>query len=173
MILRLSLDLPEDEEYVRTTRLLSRALLEDLRVVPGDVDDVEVIVNELCANVLRHARSARARYEVLLEYHREKVVVTVRDGGGGFSPDAVPPPGALATAGGGGRPAGDVRVGGFGLPLLRELSDRLEFTPVDDGTGTAGTAARAEKGLHYRTPAAEARAEHMDQTEAGEVDVTG
>jgi hypothetical protein len=66
-----------------------------------------------------------------------------------------------------------VRVGGFGLPLLRELSDRLEFTPVEDGTGAAGTAARAEKRLHYRTLAAEARAEHMDQTEAGEVDVTG
>jgi hypothetical protein len=33
MILKLSLDLPEDQEYIHTTRLLSRTLLDDLRVV--------------------------------------------------------------------------------------------------------------------------------------------
>ena len=44
MILRLSLDLPEDTTYVRTTRLLSRTLLEDLKVNKHDIDDIETIV---------------------------------------------------------------------------------------------------------------------------------
>ena len=57
MILRLSLDLPEDATYIRTTRLLSRCLLVDMKVNQTIIDDVETIVAELCSNVVRHAQS--------------------------------------------------------------------------------------------------------------------
>lgn len=93
MILKLSLDLPEDQEYIHTTRLLSRTLLDDLRVVTQDKDDIETIVTELCTNVVRHAKSTEGRYHLIVEYHQEKVVITVEDQGLGFVPDAVAAPG--------------------------------------------------------------------------------
>ena len=76
MILRLSLDLPEDANYVRTTRLLSRCLLDDLNAKRAITDDVETIVGELCSNVIRHARSKETHFLVTLEYFKPKVVIT-------------------------------------------------------------------------------------------------
>jgi anti-sigma regulatory factor (Ser/Thr protein kinase) len=52
MILKLSLDLPENQAYIRITRLLGRALLEHLHVVEKDIDDIELVVGELCTNVV-------------------------------------------------------------------------------------------------------------------------
>lgn len=64
MILRLSLDLPEDTTYIRTTRLLSRCLLEDIKVSRETIADVETIVTELCSNVIRHAKSKETHFLV-------------------------------------------------------------------------------------------------------------
>lgn len=93
MILRLSLDLPEDATYVRTTRLLSRCLLDDLKVNRTTTDDVETIVAELCANVVRHAKSKETHFLVTLEYFKPQVVITVTDAGEGFAPTDVLPVG--------------------------------------------------------------------------------
>ncbi len=51
MILRLSLDLPEDLSYIRTTRLLSRTLLEDIKVVKADMN------NKACTMKRREMRT--------------------------------------------------------------------------------------------------------------------
>jgi anti-sigma regulatory factor (Ser/Thr protein kinase) len=163
MILKLSLDLPEDHEYIRTTRLLSRTLLEDLHVVPDDIDDIETIVAELCANVVRHAHSRSARFHVVIEYHREKAVITVEDTGVGFRAEDAAAPGTERSD----DLTGGARVGGFGVPLVQALSDRLQFKP----TTPQGTTARAEKNLRYETAQAEDRAETMDQTGGAAIEV--
>jgi serine/threonine-protein kinase RsbW len=158
VILKLSLDLPEDKAYVRTTRLLSRALLEELGALPGDVDDIEVIVSELCTNVVRHAHSDAGRYHVVLEYHHGKVVIIVGDTGGGFSLAAVTPPG---TSRADPEAHGGERIGGFGLPLIGAISDRLEFRPTQ-AREPHGLTVRAERAFGYQSPGARARAEDMD-----------
>lgn len=163
MILRLSLDLPEDQEYIHTTRLLSRTLLDDLHVVSQDKEDIEIIVTELCTNVVRHAQSTDGRYHLVIEYHREKAVITVEDKGIGFTPDTAPASGTLRSD----ALAGGTRVGGFGVPLVRALSDRIEFELIMP----QGTKVEAEKALHYETPQAEDRAENMDQGEGAKVEV--
>jgi serine/threonine-protein kinase RsbW len=163
MILKLSLDLPEDQEYIHTTRLLSRTLLDDLRVVSQDKDDIETIVTELCTNVVRHARSTDGRYHLIIEYHQEKVVITVEDQGVGFAPDTVPAPGTE-------RPedlAGGTRIGGFGVPLVKALSDHIEFQL----TSPQGTKVLAEKALRYETAQAEERAASMDESDGAKVEV--
>lgn len=164
MILKLSLDLPEDHEYVRTTRLLSRTLLDDLRVVSEDKEDIEIIVFELCTNVVRHARSTEGRYQLVIEYHREKAVVTVEDRGSGFVPEAIPPPGTE-------RPdelLGGERIGGFGVPLVNALSDRLQFEPTEP----QGMKIRAEKALHYQSWEAKDRAGRMDSGDGAELNAS-
>ncbi len=123
MILRLSLDLPEDATYVRTTRLLSRTLLEDMKVTKTDIDEVETIVAELYTNVVRHAKSKETHFLVTLEYYKPQVVITVTDAGEGFAPKDVAPVGTVRADFEGGE-----RMGGWGLALIEGLTDKLDFT---------------------------------------------
>lgn len=142
VILRLSLDLPEDVTYIRTTRLLSRCLLQDMRVQVPIIDDVEIMVAELCSNVVRHAHSKASHFLMTLEYYKPKVVITVTDEGQGFAPQDILPAGTARPDGKGGE-----RYGGYGLSLLNGLSDKIDFSATDPH----GTVVRVEKVLHYET----------------------
>ena len=158
MILRLSLDLPEDGEFVRITRVLGRTLLEHLQVEEGDISDLELLVGELCTNVIRHADTVHERFRVILEYHADKVELIVEDTGRGFSFKDVPEAGTERpdTLGGG------ERFGGYGMSLVRALADRLEFHRTDP----QGTTVRAEVALHYQSPEAAQKAEKMERGDA-------
>jgi len=160
MILRLSLDLPEDTSYIRTTRLLSRCLLQDIKVNRATIDDVELIVTELCSNVIRHAQSKETHFLVTLEYYKPQVVITVTDTGEGFSQEDMPPVGSERTDFDGGE-----RFGGFGMVLLEGLSDKVDFTATDPH----GTTVRVEKALHYETEGDAEIAETRDEKEGGSV----
>lgn len=153
MILKLSLDLPENEAYVRITRLLGRTLLEHLQVIEQDVEDIELVVGELCTNVIRHARSDKGRFRVLIEYHHDRVAVTVEDYGKGFSFHDVARSGEMGSERFDTLTGGD-RFGGFGLYLVKTLADQLEFHRTD----ARGATVRAEKQLHYKTVEAAASA---------------
>lgn len=144
MILNLSLDLPEDGYYLRIARLLSRTLLEHLRVINRDIDDIEIVIGELCANVLRHSGSDDGRFRVMLEYYNDRIDICVEDKGHGFSLSNLQPAGTERADFDGGR-----RLGGFGLKLIESLSDKVEFHTSDPH----GTTARATKTLHYATQA--------------------
>jgi anti-sigma regulatory factor (Ser/Thr protein kinase) len=145
IILRLSLDLPEDASYIRTTRLISRCLLEDIRVDRVVIGDVETIVAELCANVVRHAHSEARHFQVTLEYYKAQVVVTVTDQGRGFAQRDVLPVGTSRPDDLNG--TGGERVGGYGLSLLEGLSDKIDYTETDPH----GTTVRVVKNLGYDT----------------------
>jgi serine/threonine-protein kinase RsbW len=159
MILKLSLDLPDDLAFVHTARLLSRTLLHDIAVITPDIDDVETIMSELCTNVVRHAHTDR-RYSVVLEYYQPKVVITVTDTGTGFDPAHIRPVGTLRPDFG-----GKTRLGGFGMMILDGLSDRLDITETDPH----GTTVRAEKNLHYLSLDAAASAAERDSRPGGAV----
>jgi anti-sigma regulatory factor (Ser/Thr protein kinase) len=160
MILRLSLDLPEDENYIRTTRLLSRSLLEDIKVDRATIGDVETIVTELCSNVIRHAQSKETHFLITLEYYKPEIVITVTDAGQGFAQEDVLPVGASRPDGMGGE-----RFGGWGLSLLKGLSDKLDFTATDPH----GTTVRAVKSLHYETQGDADEASERDTNRGGVV----
>ena len=162
MILRLSLDLPEDERYIGTARLLSRALLKDIKVIAPIINDVENIVGELCSNVIRHAESKTTHFLVAIEYYEPKVVITVKDTGKGFVAEDVLPVGASRPDGSGGE-----RVGGFGMSLLEGLADKLDFTDTDP----QGTTVRVEKNLHYESLGDVTKAKSMDSSGGGDVNV--
>lgn len=154
MILKLTMDLPEDQDYMRITRLLGRDLLQQLQASEPDIIDVELMLGELCSNVIRHAHTCEGRFEVVLEYFADRVVVTVEDKGPGFSFKAVPDAGTIRPD----RQAGGERTGGFGLQLIEGLADHLEFHRTDPH----GTTVRAEKRLHYTNAAAAEKAAQLD-----------
>jgi len=142
--MRLSLDLPEDATCIRTTRLLSRSLLQEMKVVTLIIDDVETIVAELCSNVTRHAESKATHFVITLEYFKLRIIITVTDEGRGFIAENIPLPGTSRPDGVGGE-----RYGGFGMTLLQGLSDKIDFT----ATAPHGTTVRVEKNLRYETEA--------------------
>ena len=154
MILRLSLELPEDLSYVRITRTLGRALLEHLQADRADIDDIEMLVGELCGNVIRHAQSVSGRFCVVLEYHNDHVLLMVKDKGQGFAFKDVPAVGTTRADFN-----GQMRIGGFGLKLVEGLADHLEFRRSDP----QGTTVYAEKKLHYRTEDAAVAAAHLNE----------
>jgi serine/threonine-protein kinase RsbW len=162
MILNISLDLPGDGSYLRIARHVGRLLLEDMGVVKDDIDDIEFVVGELCSNVIRHAKTTDGRFRVALEYFAEQVVVRVEDRGIGFSFKDVRPVGTV-------RPdlAGGERIGGFGLDLVRTLTDRLEFLRSD----SQGTTVQAELLLHYKSAAEAREADHLDRSSGGRMTV--
>ena len=153
MILKLTLDLPELPIYVRTVRLLSRCLLEDIKVTRSTINDVEDIVGELCTNVVRHAMSKATHYQLYIEYYQPMVVITVKDAGDGFIMADVLPAGSSRSDGEGGE-----RFGGFGLSMVSGLSDKLDFIP----THPHGTTVRVEKTLQYESRDAAAQAKLLD-----------
>ncbi|MGI4790104.1 MAG: ATP-binding protein [Janthinobacterium lividum] len=158
MILKLLMDLPEEMSYVPLARQFGRSLLDYLKVVKEDIEDVETIVTELVGNVVRHAQSAQGRFQVLLEYYADRLVITVIDAGEGFTFRDVPEIGAARPDGGGGE-----RLGGFGLPLLEMMSDQLDFSRTDPH----GTTVRAEKRLRYETQQASDNADKMNKHGGG------
>ncbi len=162
MILRLALELPEDLAYIKITRILGRALLEHLQVDPADINDVEILVGELCSNVLRHAQSHDDLFHVVLEYFSDHVGIMVQDRGQGFSFKDVPLVGTSREDFGGGE-----RVGGYGMTLIQNLSDHLEFRRTDPH----GTTVCAEKRLRYRSQDAAAAAARLNRSE-GHAQVT-
>ena len=164
MILNMSLDLPGDGSFLWVTRLLGRTLLEHLGVVEEDIIDIEFVVGELCANVIRHARSSDGRFQVAMEYHADRVVITVTDHGAGFSFKDVLPVGAVRPDSDGGE-----RIGGFGLDLVRSVADRLDFRRSDPH----GTTVSAEKRLRYASDAAAREAAQLDRDGGTSVSVSG
>ena len=138
MILKLSLDLPEDESLTGMVRHLSRTVLENFHVSEKDIDDLEYVIGELSTNAVRHAEDLT--YSIELELHQDRAIVTVSDKGKGFSFANVPAPGTLRVDEG-----GTERIGGWGLPLVQMLSDQVEFRQTDPH----GTTVRAEKILRY------------------------
>ena len=143
MILRLSLELPEDLAYIKITRILGRALLEHLQVDTTDINDVEILVGELCSNVLRHAQS----HDELVPCRAWNTSATTsaswsRTGGRVSRSKTFRRPGRARADFGGGE-----RIGGYGMTLIQKLSDHLEFRRTDPH----GTTVCAEKKLHYRT----------------------
>ncbi len=164
MILKVSLDLPDDGTYLRIARRIGHTLLEDMGVVERDVADIEFIVGELCTNVVRHAQTLEdGRFLVVLEYHADKVVVVVEDKGVGL-------PSKDVREAGSPRPDrdGSERLGGFGLGLVRLMADHIEFRSSDPH----GTTVFAEKALHYKSVTEAQNAERLDQASGGEVVVS-
>jgi len=147
-VLRLTLDLPEGAAYVPALRRSARCLLETVGVAPADVDDLELVLGELATNAVIHAESGEG-FRVEVELAADIARVTVADRGVGF------PSGLLAASGTLWSPHPGVphlagtdsetpeRFGGWGLPLVHSLADRVQILP----NAPHGTVVCAEKRL--------------------------
>jgi anti-sigma regulatory factor (Ser/Thr protein kinase) len=145
MMIRMTLSLPAEAAHVSLCRGLSQTLLNEMGVVSEDVETVELIVGEICANAVKHAYTYPGeRYEVQLDFAPDQALVTVRDHGKGADPRLFY------------RDPLEMREGGRGILLVQALADRFDYI-VEDGT-TINAAVK----LRYQSPELADRAARMD-----------
>ncbi|HEY3266208.1 MAG TPA: ATP-binding protein [Armatimonadota bacterium] len=133
MFVRMQLDLPAEASYVRLCRHLAETVLSGMGVSPQDVNDVEVIMGEVCANAVRHAyNNPSETYRVELDVCPETVRVTVRDHGKGIDLNERE------------KDPREMREGGRGMFLINTLADRVDMSVL------GGTTVTATLGLHYK-----------------------
>jgi serine/threonine-protein kinase RsbW len=128
------LTLPREAASVPVVRRLFRSSFSSLGVVDECLTELELVVTEACTNVLKHARTDDAQYEVEVRTNGHNCDVRVRDAGAGFDHARKGLEEAQVTA-----------EGGRGIHIMRLLVDELQFVSED-----AGSAVHLAKSLELR-----------------------
>lgn len=83
---------------------------------------VDLMLDEIVSNIVRHAYAGRedGQIEICADFNGMEIWVTVRDFGPEFNPLCLPPPETRV-------PIEDRRVGGLGVHLVKNFSDRLRY----------------------------------------------
>jgi anti-sigma regulatory factor (Ser/Thr protein kinase) len=117
----MSLDLPDEAQTVPLCRKTIRAVLQELDVDPDQAFEIELVVSEAAANVIRHAYTHPGnRYLVCIEIHMDRMLLQVEDHGRGFSHAAVPAP-------------DEDQCGGRGIWLIEQLAEVAFFRMLSGG----------------------------------------
>ncbi len=123
MKIQLGVCLPRDSVTLPVIRHIAVCALDELGVVPADVDDVALALTEACANVVRHS-GVDDEYEVHFEVTDDLCEISVVDTGRGFDSSVLTRGMAPASA-----------EQGRGLALLTALVDRVKFeSRPEEGT---------------------------------------
>ena len=136
------LEIPARPEYLALARLLVAAAVASDPLFPEDrLDDLRLAVSEACTNAMEaQARAAVARaggngrsaesepIQIRCQLGVEQVEVEVIDHGQGFDPDALSEHPPVTD------PSRLDYERGLGIPLIRILTDEVEFRPSPNGT---------------------------------------
>lgn len=127
----IALRLPRDAASVPVIRQTLDGTLRSLHVVQPIRDDIQLMLSEACANVIKHAVPSD-EYTVSAGVYHDRCVIRVVDTGEGFDPRSVgePSPGAEH---------------GRGLQIMRALADDVRFTQRREH----GTIVSLEKKLRF------------------------
>jgi len=114
------LSIPADPEYLAICRLALGGVAQDLPITDGTLEDLKLVLSEMCANAMQHgyAGNHRGRLTVTLRTAPDRLLVEVADGGAGIA-----------------RGAAD----GVGFRLLRRLTSGYEIGAGQSGRGTVVT----------------------------------
>jgi anti-sigma regulatory factor (Ser/Thr protein kinase) len=130
---RIELEIPARTEFLAMVRAIITLVAETGSKLPGArIDDLRLAVTEAFANAIdaerRKPDDDRRSVVVRCDLDPDFVAVEVHDEGGGFDPDELEPHPDVT------KPARLQFERGLGIPLMRELTDQLEFRREGNGT---------------------------------------
>ena len=116
---------PADPRELRSVRDAVRASLLACGTGSACAEDCVMAVDEACQNIIRHGYCGAAG-DILLEIERigDELVVSLTDFAPRVDPERVKP-----------RALDDLRPGGLGTHLMRQVMDRVEFEEPPPGCG--------------------------------------
>jgi serine/threonine-protein kinase RsbW len=108
-----------------------RRFVEQEAMVKGATEqtimDMVLAVDEAVTNVILHGyRSQPGSIEIAVSYDKEILIVAVRDRSLAFDPNSVPTPDLT-------RPLEERPVGGLGVHIMRQLTDKMIYQKKADG----------------------------------------
>ncbi|MHB1000862.1 MAG: ATP-binding protein [Armatimonadota bacterium] len=145
MIFKVTLATINEGAMIPVIRYIAISPLKEFGVKDEDVDRVSIIITEGCSNVCKYAYKGADNYRIDLEYYAAKMVITITDHGCGFDLMII-----KAVSSG--------QVGGYGLSLIREYSDKLDITSMKH----QGTKIYPEVMLHYQNNRHSEQADILD-----------
>jgi serine/threonine-protein kinase RsbW len=131
------LSIPSDPGRIRDARRWLAAVVGGAGWPGEDCHDLAVALSEACSNAHRYAYAGRTdgRVDLRLELFADHVVLQVRDYGTGFDLGRYEAPDLL-------RPT----EGGYGIHLMRGLTDRVEYRQEKAGTSVRMAKTRRDRG---------------------------
>lgn len=122
---KLVLQLPNVMSSVEDSRVAVVEYLQPFGVGTPVMNRVEVILEELVSNLVRHSQGTQA-VSVIASYLGDAISLVVEDDGAEFNPFELPEPEPFTTL-------ADAKLGGLGVPLVRRLSSSTSYERVGSG----------------------------------------
>jgi serine/threonine-protein kinase RsbW len=113
------LDLPVEISSLEEGRLALLSYLQPFDLDARLINRVEVVLEELVSNVVRHAKDA-GNLTIEAERTGPAVLLAVEDNGAAFNPLNMPEPAPFSTL-------DDAMLGGQGIPLIKRLSKSVRY----------------------------------------------
>jgi serine/threonine-protein kinase RsbW len=128
-------------EHLPRLRTIVGCLADDLGMSSQEAQDTKLAITEACANAIRHGSPDGPESGVLIRLITDAggILAEVTDHGRGFDVNTLITP----------EPA--ERVGGLGIPLMKALSDRVEFFRTAKGM-TVRLVKKVRRTMGRRTP---------------------
>lgn len=111
-------------EFLARLRNVMTAVAREAQLDPSTELALNSAVTEAAANAIRHGSPEGSRNHVRVSFHldRNVLVVDIADQGRGFDPAKVPIP-----------DPSELRENGYGIHMMREMMDRVEFFQDEQG----------------------------------------
>ncbi len=118
------LKLPADSENLNVIRRFVIGIARKMGFHEDEICQIEVAVDEACANVIEHAyideQSKERNIDVTVKKNPDQIEITIADLGVGFNPDALKTPDMEEYL-------KEMKPGGMGVHLIRTLMDDVNF----------------------------------------------
>jgi anti-sigma regulatory factor (Ser/Thr protein kinase) len=125
---RLTLDLANDLMEVERLKATIEALSLPWRLAPRTVITLQIALEEVVSNVIRHGFRGRTEHQLIVRIHRRDdgvIAIEVEDNGAPFNPLTTPRPSASA-------PLDARQPGGLGVLLVLHMMDEVRYERVGE-----------------------------------------
>ncbi len=134
----LRMTFPSRAQELKRVRDAVAKALDDQPCTEGETKDLVLAIDEACQNVIRHAYQGNPDGEVTLDLRRDEdtIIVLLRDFAETVDPENIKP-----------RDLDDIRPGGLGTHLIREVMDEVDYVrPPGDSGNLLRMVKRLERG---------------------------